>query len=443
MRTDRTGQDANHIYPLKFVFTRLTRIPMSIREQIPPTIGKADAVRALADRIALKDVAPWGPNVPAHLQAISSEIGHLNNLDIDLVDAANLPGLSNTLHFATADRKLSSPIYLNGRPGCFPEAGADNAFATTFNVLTVRNGYISHFAGGPFILASDGRTIIKDYSSRYAGLVHFYSTPMRKCIEDARYIDGLVIPIADDVRPLNYCHWLVDWLPRLAFIGMQARRRDVYVVTTPLMAQFQRESLVKCGFDESRIIGLTDFETIRARDLLVPSDFFDFDYHPAHKAAPWAISYLRSMLGMNSILSGKKHDISVGKKIYISRRDADRRFIVNENDLIDVLTDFGYTTVTLSDAPLSEQISIFANASHIVSLHGAGLANFLFCSHDTSLLEIFPHTYGTPSFYVIAAGVENTYRTYVANEISAGERAQADDIFIDLRDFKEKCSPYL
>jgi hypothetical protein len=74
------------------------------------------------------------------------------------------------------------------------------------------------------------------------------------------------VPIADDVQLANIFHWIIDWLPRLAFLGPAARKRDVFVATSPLTAKFQWETLRLCGVDADRIITVGNFEAIQARD---------------------------------------------------------------------------------------------------------------------------------------------------------------------------------
>src|SRR5262249_17494431 len=138
--------------------------------------------------------------------------------------------------------------------------------------------------------------------------------------------------------------------------------------------------------------------------------------HPGHKAAPWVLSYLRSTLGLGAALecdTARRDD----DRIYISRRDAPGRRIVNEDELMAHLAQYGYREVVLSGLPLIEQIKIFSSASRVISMHGAGLVNIAFSPRGARLVEILPKTWGMAGFYMISAGLSNDYLSYVTNDI--------------------------
>jgi hypothetical protein len=77
-------------------------------------------------------------------------------------------------------------------------------------------------------------------------------------------------------------------------------------------------------------------------------------------------------------------------RLYISREKTRMRRVLNEDELFSLLADHGFQKVLLEDYSVSEQIELFRSTRYIVSPHGAGLTNILFCSPGTSLLEIFP-----------------------------------------------------
>ncbi|NTW32157.1 MAG: glycosyltransferase family 61 protein [Bacteroidetes bacterium] len=76
------------------------------------------------------------------------------------------------------------------------------------------------------------------------------------------------------------------------------------------------------------------------------------------------------------------------KKIYISRKNAGRRTLSNEDDVINVFKKFGYSILNCENLSLNEQISIFSNASTIASLHGAGLTNMIWMEKGSKVLEM-------------------------------------------------------
>jgi capsular polysaccharide biosynthesis protein len=70
----------------------------------------------------------------------------------------------------------------------------------------------------------------------------------------------------------------------------------------------------------------------------------------------------------------------------VSREDAKTRKLVNAEKLLMALK--GWETVTLENLPIEEQVRCFSEASHVVSTHGAGLTNLLWCEPGTKVIEI-------------------------------------------------------
>ncbi len=403
---------------------------------VPATLGKAEAVSDLAVRAGLTGFDPERSDVVETLAAIGRALGRLSNPQVEFRNAAAIQGASARLVFGKGFRVLPAPHHLSGMPECF-SASSPDAHSPDMSVLELPDGYLCHFRDGPLVVSPSGDVVARDYSSRFAGLVHYYETPLRQVLADAMRIDGTVLVLADDVRPLNFCHWMVDWLPRLALLGEQALRADMFVAVPPLDAAYQWETLRLCGFPRERVIQLGAMQGVRARKLLAPSDLMA-PPHPGHKAAPWVLQYLRASLGYGGFLAGLDGP-TWRRKLYVSRRDAAGRRVLNEAALIAALAPLGYETIELGGLPVARQMAAFAGASHIVSLHGAGLANIVFAAAGSTLLELFPASYGTAAYYVLAAGLGITYASYISHDIAPGSRPQIDDITVDIPDFMARC----
>lgn len=406
------------------------------RQVVAGSVGKVEAVRDLASRAGLGAVDADGMQAGEIIAAVARVLGRLSNPYVELRDAATIPGAVVRLVFGKHVRDLPLPLHLSGMPGCFT-AASPTAHSPDFRVLELADGYFCHYRDGPLVVTASGDTVVRDFSSRFAGLVHYYETPLRQVLADAMRIDGTVVVLGDDVRPLNFCHWMVDWLPRLAFLGEQARQPATFVVVPPLDAAYQWDTLRLAGFPRERVIQLDAMTGLRARRLLVPSDLTTIP-HPGHKAAPWLTDYLRGTLGYGVFLDGID-GAPFRKKLYVSRGDAAGRRVLNEADLIAALEPLGYEHVRMTGLPVARQIAAFACASHIVAPHGAGLANIVFADRTTTLVEIFPSTYGTAAYYVLAAGLGMTYASYICEQIVAGSRAQLDDMKVDIADFLARC----
>ena len=60
--------------------------------------------------------------------------------------------------------------------------------------------------------------------------------------------------------------------------------------------------------------------------------------------------------------------------------------MINSDELLLALK--GWETVTLENMTIKEQFKTFAEATHILAAHGAGLVNLLWCYPNTKVIEI-------------------------------------------------------
>jgi hypothetical protein len=75
------------------------------------------------------------------------------------------------------------------------------------------------------------------------------------------------------------------------------------------------------------------------------------------------------------------------RKLYVTRRNAKVRRIINETEVADYLAHRGFEVVALETRTFREQVQLFAEADMVVAQHGAGLTNLLF-SQSPRVLEI-------------------------------------------------------
>ena len=82
------------------------------------------------------------------------------------------------------------------------------------------------------------------------------------------------------------------------------------------------------------------------------------------------------------------NNLKANRKIFISRKDATSRTIINENELINFLKNNDFEIINLSKKKFIDQVKIFNSSKLIVAMHGAGLTNLLFCKNNTKVIEI-------------------------------------------------------
>jgi hypothetical protein len=126
-------------------------------------------------------------------------------------------------------------------------------------------------------------------------------------------------------------------------------------------------------FPELRYYVMPKNTTWKFSHLLAPS----MSNHEDGITVPEMAKWLRHKFG---------EKLNPTRKIFISRDDAPARKLINAEEVFMALQ--GWETVTLTGMSTKKQIELFSSASHVISTHGAGLTNLLWCQAGTKVIEI-------------------------------------------------------
>lgn len=200
-----------------------------------------------------------------------------------------------------------------------------------------------------------------------------------------------------------YFHWMFDVLPRLHLLRQSGINVEKYIMNKIGEARFKHQTLSILGIDQSQIIE-THFDFhLTAKRLIVPS-------LPGGSNYPkWATEFLRKEF-MQDRKIGPKNGY---ERIYINRSQASYRKVLNEQQVIDFLANYGFKSITLENMALDDQIRLFSSAKVIVSPHGGGLTNLVFCSPNTKVIEFFSPIYVNPLYWVISTHIPLDYYYFV------------------------------
>ncbi|MEM7593606.1 MAG: tetratricopeptide repeat protein [Cyanobacteria bacterium P01_A01_bin.83] len=191
-----------------------------------------------------------------------------------------------------------------------------------------------------------------------------------------------------------YYHWMFDILPRLELLRLsEIELKDIdWFVVNSLSKPFQKETLSLLGIPPEKIIESDRQTHLQATELIVPSFPGYLDW-----VSPGTIKFLRQ-----SFMSQVSMANTGGQKIYISRARAKNRHLVNESEVSELLTEQGFKTVFLEELSVLEQVAIFINAKIIVTPHGSGLTNLVFCAPNTKIVELFSPNYLRTDYWMIS-----------------------------------------
>ncbi|MDR7240803.1 glycosyltransferase family 61 protein [Neobacillus drentensis] len=301
-------------------------------------------------------------------------------------------------------------------PKCLQEDWAE-VFEFESSMVTTNGAFITAIPGGRLIgdgsqcaVISHDNKLIHDvsHSGQSDPIQHWIF--QKKRLPKMKSIQGNVAYI--DTIPSwhnNYYHWLFDVVARFDLLERSGLDIDYYIMN-PRAYAFQFETLRQLGIPENKIIENHSRLHIQAEKLVLTSQ-------PA-MLPEWACQYLKRVLKEQQRIEVNKEY----QKVYITRSNAARRRVVNEEELIQLLKRKGFTIVILEKLKLWEQIEVFSSADIIIGPHGAGLTNLLFVRPGTKMIELFSPAYVHPIYWVLSNRVGADYH-YVIGE---GARFQKD-----------------
>ena len=207
-----------------------------------------------------------------------------------------------------------------------------------------------------------------------------------------RRIEGTTLLFGSSQGAHCYYHWMLDLLPKMGVLekaGIPLSSIDHFLVRE-LNGSFQKETLEKLGIDASRIIE-TKKDSYLQCDKLLHVEIDNGINMKMHRLVP---NYMKHLFP-------PMYPVGDRIKLYISRPAGVRRGIANEEALLPILEDAGYTVSTMEGMSVHDQSQLLARADVLISPHGGALTNMVFCRPGIKVVELFGrHVY--PFYYGLA-----------------------------------------
>lgn len=221
----------------------------------------------------------------------------------------------------------------------------------------------------------------------------------------------------------NYYHWMLEVLPRLAALEPESLLHRHYLVSQEFPFQQQTFDLLPIPGNARTAIVSHQFYT--ASKLVVPLAPLG--------VSPENIRFVRHLLLERTGLADTP---SNDERIYISRRHASSRRMLNEDELHPLLKKHHFRVCYLEQLSLKEQMLLFHGARTILAPHGAAWTNLIFSRPGTFALEIVPEGLenARPGAYLlyerlaVAAGIR--YERIIA-QTSRGGHPHAGDLRLE------------
>ncbi|WP_075590613.1 glycosyltransferase family 61 protein [Labilibacter marinus] len=224
----------------------------------------------------------------------------------------------------------------------------------------------------------------------------------------------------------NYYHWLCETLPRIWHLHKHNPIASVIIPNRFKKFTYIKESLHLLEIEPTFIDETT---------TLIADKVYTIKTEPY-----WGIinpefqQELAFNLKKNALVSQE----DCGRRIYISRKKAKYRKVVNEDKIIPILNQFNYEIINAEDLTFTQQIKLFSETTSLIALHGAGHTNLMFMPPHSTVLEIRNKKIDSQPFcYFELSNIFSITWNYISSK-AIGKVDNFNDIEVDVQQFNRK-----
>jgi capsular polysaccharide biosynthesis protein len=200
----------------------------------------------------------------------------------------------------------------------------------------------------------------------------------------------------------NPYHWMVDCLPKLISLARAEPENKITLIMSDALGDQQRETLAALCPANFELQYHPADSWLQVERLLWPSlvsgvcnAFLPADYYEAIRRPIFA------RYGLPAVPAKTE-------RLYITRRDSNRRRVLNEDALEAFLQPYGFRTVELSKLSFRQQVELFHRAEIVVGPHGAGL-NVLFHCGKIPVVVLHPNPRPQNHYHTLARRLGQDY----------------------------------
>jgi hypothetical protein len=346
------------------------------------------------------------------------------------------PSLTTRLQVPEALFKALSPYKIYDAADT---AAATLTVQTNYHLVKVPHGRIYSDNVTHVAVISEDNKLIHDVSFQFS--LKQTCTPAENAVFNQKYFHqpiqykGTVFSALIGGGPINnYGHWLIDVLPRIYLLKESGLFDSVDWFLVPnYQYDYQKESLKLLGIDESKVINGQQVHHLQAdaiitttaprgeRSFLIPD---------------WITHLHRKYLLTDETIDNKTYP----ELVYISRKDSKLRKVVNEDQVIDVLSGYGFETIVSSELSFQEKINLFAKAKVIVSASSAGLGSLFYGNAAGEVLEIFSQGFVHTHYYNMAQSIGMGYHYLICKHpapATTGKQGERENITVDIDELQK------
>ncbi len=182
---------------------------------------------------------------------------------------------------------------------------------------------------------------------------------------------------------VGYYHWITESLPRALAM------KDAFPDAIPVLPSLKQygsyiPSLTRLGFNE--ILFFAEGKNAIVENPIItecPNKFGTTD--------PALLKRVRDTVWQALAIEFCAKAFRV---VYVSRKKARGRRIVNEDDLLKELVRLGVEIHCFEDLRFDEQVKLMCETRCLISIHGAALTNMVFMPEGGTIIELLPRKHG-------------------------------------------------
>ncbi len=259
------------------------------------------------------------------------------------------------------------------------------------------------------IIIADNYCLNDKYALEYAnefqfdtGAVIQFSDNKSKVLVDKKIniIDEAVLLIGEASN--NYYHWIFDILCRIIYVNQFDKLKKVPLIVDETVRRHETclKLLEYLNFSERKIIYIEreKFYKINTLHYFSPctwsSVYNNINAKTVNKARFMKSRETITLFREEVLKQINQNEKTYPKKIFISRRGSTVQRLVNENELAELSTKFGFEIYDPMQHSIEEQIVLFKNVDCIICDEGAALVNMLWCQNKAKIICVRPTAYG-------------------------------------------------
>ena len=235
----------------------------------------------------------------------------------------------------------------------------------------------------------------------------------------------------------NFFHWFLDVLQKLEFAS-ESKNEILNSKIKIIIPNGHENSYVKQSLETFSL----DFYFQKKNEIIISKKSILLpDIAPTGNYRKKQILKLSQRLKHNWLnkITSKKN-----KRIYITRKNANYRKLINEDEIIDTLLKHEFTVVDFDNISFNEQLKYTLNSEILVSVHGAGLTHMLWMKEKSKVLEIRARDNSHDNCYFsLASDLQHNYFYTIADKTDPKKSNHLSNLLINKKDFLSQLNKML